>query len=63
MEKRRAQLQEHLLEIASEGNPLCVRVLYDSFWKAVGASTEDMPSAKIKLVLKGICNNAMESST
>ncbi len=46
------------MDIASDGNPLCVRALVDSFRKAVRATTEVMPSAKIKLVLKDICNKA-----
>ncbi len=59
--KRRAQLLDHhddLVEKASDWLPLCVRVLYDSFQKAVGATTEDMPLANIKFVLRDICNNA-----
>ncbi len=58
VEKRRSQLLDHVLKIASDGHPLCVRLLYDSYRGTFGKTTENMPSEKIKLVLKDICNNA-----
>jgi hypothetical protein len=55
---RRAHLLDHLVGKASDGLPLCVRDLYDSYRTAIGATTKQMPSTKMKLVLDDICNHA-----
>ncbi len=60
MKKRRQQLLAHVKEIVSNGKPLCTRALNESFRGAIGMSTEDLPAAKLKVALKGICNDANE---
>jgi hypothetical protein len=54
VEKRRHQLLAHVKEIASNGKPLCIRALNESFRDAIGMSTQDLPAAKLKVAPKGI---------
>ncbi len=60
VENRRQQLLAHVKEIASDGKPLCIKILNESFRNAMGMSADDLPSAKLKLALKRICNDANE---
>jgi hypothetical protein len=58
VENRRQQLLAHVKEIASDGKPLWIESLNESFRNAMGMSADDLPSAKLKLALKRICNDA-----
>ena len=60
VQTRSQQLLAHIKEIASDGKPLWIKALNESFRKATGMSAEDLPSAKLKLALKHICNHENE---
>eukprot|EP00291_Cryptomonas_curvata_P009046 CAMPEP_0172188636 /NCGR_PEP_ID=MMETSP1050-20130122/22047_1 /TAXON_ID=233186 /ORGANISM="Cryptomonas curvata, Strain CCAP979/52" /LENGTH=341 /DNA_ID=CAMNT_0012863179 /DNA_START=195 /DNA_END=1220 /DNA_ORIENTATION=+ len=53
---RRNQLEDHLLAMASDGQPISVRTLYDTFRGALGMNATEMDSSKLRTALQGICN-------
>jgi len=60
VQTRSQQLLAHIKEIASDGKPLWIKALNESFRKATGMTPDDLPSAKLKLALKHICNHENE---
>ena len=59
VQDRRDKLKEHLLNVASDGQPISVRTLYDTFRAKYGLAAEQTCSAKLRTALEGICNQVI----